>query len=178
MHSITIQDLPYQARSEILFCALRDLPDAIWLDSGKPHSSQGCFDIISACPDVLIETDGACSTVTDSNGSHTTEEDPFTLAERLLEPMLAIDDDLAGEPFVGGILGYFGYDLGRRLVDIPDHTLAVSDLPDMRIGRYLWSLVIDHTKQRSQLFFHGLCPRSLQRDIIARLTTASAGALF
>ncbi|MFT5361910.1 MAG: para-aminobenzoate synthetase component 1, partial [Porticoccaceae bacterium] len=40
MHSITIQDLPYQARSEILFCALRDLPDAIWLDSGKPHSSQ------------------------------------------------------------------------------------------------------------------------------------------
>lgn len=176
MHSIIAQDIPYQAHSEILFCALRDLPDAIWLDSGKPHSSQGCFDIISACPDVLIETYGAGSTVTDSKGSRTTEEDPFALAEQLLEPLLAIDDEHAGQPFVGGILGYFGYDLGRRLVDIPDHTLAVSDLPDMRIGRYLWSLVIDHSKQRSQLFFHGLCPPSLQRDIIARLTTAIATA--
>ena len=174
MHSITTQDIPYQARSENLFCALRDLPDAIWLDSGKPQSSQGYLDIMSASPDALIETYGTYSMVIDSNGRRRTNEDPFTLAEQLLEPMLPIDVDLQCQPFVGGILGYFGYDLGRRLVDIHDQTKTVADLPDMRIGRYLWSLVIDHSKQHSQLFFHGLCPLSLKRDIIARLTFTSS----
>ena len=62
MHSITIQEIPYQANSEKLFEAVRDLPDAVWLDSGKPRSTQGRYDIISAVPDALIETRGKQST--------------------------------------------------------------------------------------------------------------------
>jgi len=142
MHSITIQDIPYRPDSENLFAVLRDLPDAIWLDSGKPRSLQGRFDIISASPDALIETRGELSTITDSEGTHTSTEDPFTLVQQLLEPMLDIDSGMSVHPFVGGVIGYFGYDLGRRLVDIPDRTKTVANLPDMRVGRYLWSLVI------------------------------------
>ena len=33
-------------------------PDAIWLDSGKPRSLYGRFDIISASPDTVLETIG------------------------------------------------------------------------------------------------------------------------
>ena len=81
MHSITIQDIPYRADSENLFAAVRDLPDAIWLDSGKPRSLQGRFDIISACPDALIETRGELSTITNSDGVSTSTEDPFSLVK-------------------------------------------------------------------------------------------------
>ena len=36
MQTIEIKDIPYQPDSAPLFAALRDLPEAIWLDSGKP----------------------------------------------------------------------------------------------------------------------------------------------
>ncbi|MBT5388543.1 MAG: hypothetical protein HOL11_07030, partial [Porticoccaceae bacterium] len=42
MQSIRVKDIPYQADSAELFNRLRDLPEAIWLDSGKPRSLQGC----------------------------------------------------------------------------------------------------------------------------------------
>jgi len=86
MQSIEIQEIPYQPDSEQLFEAVRDLPDAIWLDSGKPRSTQGRFDIISASPDALIETRGALSTISDSNGKTTSDRDPFDLAQQLLQP--------------------------------------------------------------------------------------------
>ncbi|MDG1311866.1 MAG: aminodeoxychorismate synthase component I [Porticoccaceae bacterium] len=175
MQTIRTMDIPYQQDSAVLFAALRDLPDSIWLDSGKPRSLQGCFDIISASPDSLVETRGGQSKIIDGNGSRTTSEDPFLLAKQLLEPMLGIEQP-ADIPFVGGLLGYFGYDLGRYLIDIPDTAATVADLPDMRVGRYLWSLVINHQARRSQLFFHPLCPESLETDISLRLSNLEDSA--
>ena len=59
------------------------------------------------------------------------------------------------------------------MVDIPSTAATVADLPDMRVGRYLWSLVVNHQARRSQLFFHPLCPASLEADISSRLANAS-----
>lgn len=174
MQPLRVKDIAYQQDSAQLFAGLRDLPEAIWLDSGKPRSLQGCFDIISACPDHVLETKGAVTKVFGDNGSQSSHEDPFQLAMQLLEPMLDIEP-CAHIPFVGGLLGYFGYDLGRRVVDIPSTAATVADLPDMRVGRYLWSLVVNHQARRSQLFFHPLCPESLETDISARLSNLASG---
>ena len=168
MQSIEIQEIPYQPDSEQLFEAVRDLPDAIWLDSGKPRSTQGRFDIISASPDALIETRGALSTISDSNGTTTSDRDPFDLAQQLLQPLLPFDSAVSNYPFVGGIIGYFGYDLGRRLIDIENRAEAATDLPDMRIGRYLWALIIDHSARQCQLIFHRNCAAELREEISRR----------
>jgi para-aminobenzoate synthetase component 1 len=173
MQSISIQEISYQPDSKQLFASVRDLPDAIWLDSGKPHSSQGRFDIISACPDALIETNGQHSTITDSNGTTTSNDDPFDLAQQLLEPLLPIESSAANQPFVGGLIGYFGYDLGRRIVSLESKTEALTTLPDMRIGRYLWALIVDHSARQCQLVFHRLCSSDLRGEIIQRFTKDS-----
>ena len=168
MPNLNIQALPYQASSETLFAALRDLPDAVWLDSGTPYSIQGRFDIISACPDGIVETRGAISTIVDQHGSRTSEQDPFALAEQLLEPL--VDKTLSTDyPFVGGLIGYFSYDLGRRTIDIPATAKQITQLPDMRIGRFLWALVVDHQEQRSELVFHSQCSDQLRELISIRL---------
>ncbi|MDA8787194.1 aminodeoxychorismate synthase component I, partial [Porticoccaceae bacterium] len=172
MQPVRVKDIAYLQDSALLFAALRDLPEAIWLDSGKPRSLQGCFDIISACPDQLLETRGKVTTVTDAGGSRSTTEDPFQLATQLLQPLLDIEP-CAEIPFVGGLLGYFGYDLGRSVVDIPNIAATVADLPDMRVGRYLWSLVVNHEARRSQLIFHPLCPVSVETEISERLASIS-----
>ena len=57
-------EIPYRPDSEKLFALVRDLPDAIWLDSAS-QSIQGRYDIISAAPDALIETRGGLSKITE-----------------------------------------------------------------------------------------------------------------
>ncbi|UVW34035.1 aminodeoxychorismate synthase component I [SAR92 clade bacterium H455] len=173
MPILNIQEIPYRSSSEILFAAVRDLPDAVWLDSGAPHSIQGRYDIISACPDGIIETHGAISTIVDQHGSRSSEADPFALAEQLLEPLA--DKTLSTDyPFVGGLIGYFGYDLGRRLIHIPSTAKQITQLPDMRIGRFLWALVVDHQEQRSELVFHPQCADELRQLISSRLSDLKA----
>jgi len=56
MTSITA--IPYQENSEVLFNLIKDLPYACWLDSGKPDSHYGQYDIISALPSVRLVTEG------------------------------------------------------------------------------------------------------------------------
>ena len=173
MQTIKSKKIPYQTDSAPLFDALRDLPDAIWLDSGKPLSAQGRFDIMSASPDSLIETHNALSTITDHSGTCTSDQDPFVLADQLIAPMRPIDPSIDA-PFVGGLLGYFGYDLGRKPTDNKPAYTSITTLPDMRLGRYLWSLVVDHQDKCTHLYFHQLCATALRHDICQRLESVTA----
>ena len=169
MQNISIAEIPYRPNSELLFALVRDLPDAIWLDSGKPHSIQGRFDIISAAPDALIETRGGLSTISQQGAVTTSDLDPFRLAQQLLEPLLS-PEHKSSHPFVGGLIGYFGYDLARGLIDIPVATGSVTQLPDMRIGRYLWALVIDHSARQCSLLFHPQCQAELRQLVMDRFS--------
>jgi len=172
MQTIKSKKIPYQADSAPLFDALRDLPDAIWLDSGKPHSTQGRFDIISASPDTVIETHNASSTISDRSGTRSSDQDPFVLADQLMAPLRPIDPSIDA-PFVGGLLGYFGYDLGRKPTDSKPANTSITTLPDMRLGRYLWSLVVDHQAKCSHLYFHQQCATALRHDICQRLESVT-----
>ena len=57
-------------------------------------------------------------------------------------------DDL---PFLGGALGLFGYDLGRRFERLPSHAQADIALADMAVGIYDWALIVDHQRQQISL---------------------------
>ena len=45
-----------------------------------------------------------------------------------------------------------------------------TELPDLRLGLYLWSLVIDHELRKNTLYFHPNCPLDLQQKIRTLLT--------
>ena len=72
-------------------------------------------------------------------------------------------------------MGFFGYDLGRRLIDIPNKAETLVDLPDMRIGRFLWALTIFHDRQSAEAVFHESCPDALKRDVLDRLCKSNIG---
>jgi para-aminobenzoate synthetase component 1 len=44
----------------------------------------------------------------------------------------------------------------------------------MRLGRYLWSLVVDHQAKCSHLYFHHQCAPALQQDICQRLESVTS----
>lgn len=167
MNQVDIVDFPYRPNAETLFAAVRDMPDAIWLDSGKPRSLYGRFDVITAHPSALLETIGKTTKTSTDHTTSYSEDDPFILAEQLLELTSGAVENYTHYPFIGGLAGYFGYDLGRESL-LP----KVDNLPDMRIGNYSWALVLNHSAQKAWIFFRQNCPATLRKDILLRLTGA------
>jgi para-aminobenzoate synthetase component 1 len=96
-------------------------------------------------------TRGQESIIETSHSLETSNDDPFELLKRLQSdtlPEVLYDGEL---PFVGGALGYFSYDLGRRVELIPE--LAERDIsaPEMAVGIFDWALIVDHHKKTAYL---------------------------
>ena len=173
MPEMIVLDYPFRSDVEALFNAVRDLPSPIWFDSGKPRSLQGRLDIISAAPARILETRGSSTLISDSEGnSQTSTACPFALCQKAMDDFALQGDKLTELPFVGGLAGFFGYGLGAAPAG--DTNKGPADMPDMRQGYYLWALVINQQISQAHLVFHPACPRSLRRDIQARLAAPPA----
>lgn len=141
--------LPYLADAAACYAAISDLPWAIWLDS----AGLGRYDILCAQPVATLVTHGTDTEITDAKGTRHSTDDPFTLLRQQLgEPV----STMPGIPFSGGALGYWGYDLARRMMILPgaqgaQDTQNAGHLPDMAIGIYDWAIVLDHQQKTAQL---------------------------
>lgn len=146
------QELSYNPDSASLFARIAHEPWAVFLDSGKPLGQYGHYDIIAARPFMTLTTDGASTEIRDTQGSRIAHDDPFLLLKQILKPYSVPVCEL---PFCGGAIGYFGYDLARRLEHLPVQALDGEHMPQMIIGVYDWAIVVDHRLQRTWLVSNG-----------------------
>lgn len=129
-------ELPYQSDASRYYAALADLPWAVWLDSG----GMARYDILTAAPQQTLVLD-----------EKTTSNDPFALLRAALgEPATPI----ANVPFAGGALGYWSYDLARRIMALPSIAQDGEQMPCMAVGIYDWALVLDHRLHTARLVSH------------------------
>lgn len=150
-----ITPLPYTADAASFFTAIADLPWAIWLDSG----GRGRYDILCAQPVATLVTRGLQTVVTHDSGSKSGPDDPFELLRQQLGKPVAASP---GIPFAGGVLGYWGYDLARRLMALPTQAQDAEQLPDMAVGLYDWAIVFDHQLHTAQLVSRQCHPSTVQ----------------
>jgi para-aminobenzoate synthetase component 1 len=149
-----LTELPYREDSTRLFEAIADLPWAVFLDSGRHYPAQSRYDILSAQPYVRLVTRGALTEVC-GDAIELSRDDPFALVKRAL----AADPACAAPlPFCGGAIGYFGYDLARRIERLPATAEDAERIPEMAIGIYDWAVVVDHLERRSWLVGQGRDP--------------------
>jgi len=148
--------LPYFADSAALFSAWSDQPWAVFLDSGYPYCQQGRYDIITAEPLCTLITYGETTTITSANEVIQSLADPFLLIKQQLlacaGQALAIPD----LPFNGGAIGYFSYDLVRRLEHLPVIAEDAEQIAEMSVGIYQWAVIVDHQQKLSTLVAQGL----------------------
>ena len=149
-------ELPYQENSAALFEAVADSPWAAFLDSGRHQPGQSRYDILAAQPYLRLVTRGNLTEV-HADGVLLSREDPFLLLKRYLDIDPALACDL---PFGGGAIGYFGYDLARRIERLPSRATAGERIPDMAIGIYDWAVVVDHLERKSWLVGQGRDPET------------------
>jgi para-aminobenzoate synthetase component 1 len=151
-----LAELPYRPDSAALFEVIADLPWAVFLDSGQHHAGQSRYDILSAQPYLRLVTRGNLTEI-QGDGIELSREDPFALVRRFLDMTPGSD---GGLPFSGGAIGYFGYDLARRLESLPARSRNTEKIPDMAIGLYDWAVVVDHGERRSWLVGQGRDPET------------------
>ena len=143
-----LAELGYSRDSALLFNHIASEPWSIFLDSGYPLIDSGRYDVMAARPYRTLVTYGNETRIADGKKVEYSDEDPFSLVKRALGERRI---NLSGLPFSGGALGYFSYDLGRRIERLP--TIARDDInmPEMAIGLYGWAVVVDHHKRRTWL---------------------------
>lgn len=174
--------LTYYHDTTRLFEPIAHLPWAMMLDSGqainpltgKAGSQYGRYDILVAEPFITLVTKGKYTTVTRHGKVEYSEDDPFLLLKSILAPyktpkvgVLHPDghSPIAGTtlPFAGGAVGYFAYDLARRLEKLPNQAMPAAEIPEMMVGIYDWAVVIDHREKCSHLISHGFNAETHQK---------------
>lgn len=149
---LNILDLEYQPDSAHWFLPLARTPWAFLLDSTWPGSQAGRYDIATALPRVTFVTQNGITHIQRADGSR--EEsgtDPLLLLRRELAQAGQAADPLPGIPFAGGVLGYFAYDLARRFTHLPPVVKAPDPLPEMAVGIFDGSIVLDHVTRTCRL---------------------------
>lgn len=130
---------------------LRDLPGLALLESARPGRNAR-WTYLTADPVAILEApaDGP---------------DPFATARRVLRRLAAdpITDDDAPR-FMGGLVGYLSYDLGRRLERLPSLAAADQELPLLRLALHDWTVAWDRRTGRAWLAGRALDERVTRLD--------------
>lgn len=154
MPTCLVHSLPYQPNPAAYFQRIAQAPGAVLLDAGRPGAQRGRYDLLSAWPLAAL--------------APARDESAKDFLQRLRNALSTLGEaDAPAEqplPFVGGLIGYLGYDFGRRLETLPNQAINDLNLDDARFGLYAWALISDHQCQSSQLVFHpALAQRERQR---------------
>lgn len=152
-----LHPLPYQEDPGDRFALIHRAPGAVLLDAGRPIATRGRYDLLSAWP--LAEL------------APTADESAKAFFARVRSALQSLGEVQAPEnqalPFVGGMMGYLGYDFGRRIERLDAPALDDLGLPDARLGLYAWALISDHQARTSQLMFHPALADGERQRLIA-----------
>ncbi len=141
----------------------RDLPGLVLLESARPGRNAR-WTYLTADPVAVLESPAA-------------GPDPFAVARRLvarLDRTVVVPAD--APPFLGGLVGFLGYDLGAVFERLPAIAPADQDLPPLRLALHDWVVAWDRRTGHAWLAGRALDGdgRRLARrldDVHARLTT-------
>ncbi|QWZ64857.1 aminodeoxychorismate synthase component I [Aeromonas sp. FDAARGOS 1417] len=140
--TLHIHHLDHSAELHQLFARLQHQPWAMLLESAGPLGADNGFDIITADPLATLETRGQVTTLRVGVNISKHSEDPLALLAHTQQQLLGELELCATHlPFIGGALGLFGYDLGRRFERLPVQAAADIAVPDMAVGIYDWALL-------------------------------------
>jgi para-aminobenzoate synthetase component 1 len=132
-------------------------PYSVYLDGGSGQFESSRYSFLAADPFLIFKCWGNRISITDSDGERSLVEDPFKCLDELVNSY-EIDDNLAA-PFLGGAVGYIGYDMGRLIEKIPARVTDDLDIPDAVLCFYGSLIIADHQKKELYAAASGL-PRT------------------
>ena len=126
---------------------------AFLLESAEQGQHLGRYSFLGVGARALVTyRDGRLTVQENGDRLEVEHADPFAAAADLISSYRPPEPGAAGDaglpPLAGGLVGYFGYDLVRRLEDLPGAPPDDLGLPDMAFLLADTVLVFDHLKHR------------------------------
>ncbi|HTI03001.1 MAG TPA: aminodeoxychorismate synthase component I, partial [Acidisoma sp.] len=165
-----IEDIPWRPPSEAFRSFAGDARLA-WLDSAALGDPRSRFSYLCLEPFSVLEAEGGVLRL----DGVVQPGDPFALLARQLARFPLAPGD-APVPFLGGAVGYLGYELRHWLERLPARHPAVAGLPDMAIGLHDVILAFDTWEERCWLLSSGFPDLGEGRERRARLRAAQIRA--
>ncbi|RTE87531.1 MULTISPECIES: aminodeoxychorismate synthase component I [Gammaproteobacteria] len=169
-NTIKLIELPYAKWGKALevFSRFANEPYAMLFDSANSNHPDSRFDILVRKPYQVIESRNG---VTFVDGKSIAQAEFFETLESLVHPLsenLSLENESLEStsmensdlPFLGGALGYIGYDMGRTIERLPTKAKHDINLPDACFGIYQRALVLDHKHQK----VFAVSPKQSTRD--------------
>jgi para-aminobenzoate synthetase component 1 len=133
-----------------LFLAIARRPYAFLLDSALDIGGQGRFSFMGCEPAAVLRCRGDSLEFVAGPERLAWRGDPFEALDYALHAFCCTPPPGA-PPFVGGAVGYFGYDLREHLEPVVRRTVTDLPLPDMLLGLYDAIVAYDHERGESYL---------------------------
>ncbi len=130
------------------------------LESGAGFGQEGRFSIFAAEPRLILQATGRDWTLRGEGSgipSRSNRGDPLEALQNILtefdlaDPADRSQFDPDDPPFLGGMIGYIGYDLAPLLERLPRKAPRETNLPDLRFALYDTFVTVDRSRDRALL---------------------------
>ncbi|MBK5245303.1 MAG: aminodeoxychorismate synthase component I, partial [Eubacteriaceae bacterium] len=137
-----------------LFVLFKEYPYSFFLDSGRDSDNLGRYSFIGFDPFLVFTSKNDAITVQTKTEEKVYQGDPFEELQNLLKKYKM---DYSSElPFIGGAVGYLGYDLCHHIEDLPRSAQDDVKIPDCHMGFYDGIIIIDHQLNKTHIAALGI----------------------
>lgn len=138
-----------------IYLLFKDQPYSFMLDSGMDAGKLGRYSIIGADPFKVFKSKNSTIEIFNREGEpDVTVGNPFDALKDLLAKFNSMERDAI--PFLGGAVGYFGYDLCHFVEELPRTAVDDVQIPDCYLGFYDGVVIIDHLEHKVHLSALGI----------------------
>ncbi len=144
---VCVVPLPHPPAPEEAFRLLAREEGAFFLDSALPMPGLARYSLLGCRPYRVMQSAGRSLLLRAAAGERRVEEDPFREMRRLLNERTFPPHPET--PFLGGAVGYLGYDLCHFIEQLPRRALADIPLPESHLAFHDAAIVYDLQEQRA-----------------------------
>ncbi|MCD5406019.1 MAG: aminodeoxychorismate synthase component I [Desulfotomaculum sp.] len=151
--------------TEEIFEKLKAIPYGFLLDTSLEVKGLGHFSFLGADPFMIVKSkDGVTELFAKDDQNSYKKLDTFhsnplevlkQLAKQYALDFKSLDSELKGIPLIGGMVGFFSYDFGRQLENIPDIALDHLNTPDFVFGLYDVIIAVDNKEKKLTIISTG-----------------------
>jgi para-aminobenzoate synthetase component 1 len=158
----TVLPLPACSTFELFERMVADDPCPMLLESGQGAEGGQRYSIIASNPSLIFRATGPRLEWQDRTGAQILREGDAIMALRELLARMRIPASPGFPPFVGGAIGYLGYDLVHWFEHLPHQATDDIGLPDVELACFDAVAVIDHRDHQLWLLYTPFTERFLK----------------
>lgn len=145
-HKFILEKIPLALEIEDILLYFAKIKNTVILESSLVSETLGHYTIIGIHPFLTFKAKGNTSIISSASYTETFQGNSLeTLRQILLR--YKTDWNSCELPFIGGVMGYFSYDLVNFIEKVPNIKKDDMEIYDIELGFYNQTLIIDHHEQ-------------------------------